>query len=171
MGWPTMSSKHRRQRRDNERRKREAALREQEESAKAAAALGPPEGGKGEPRIADELQISAKAVRERWLIQDQVRVSLPEELASIVTSKESTPRNKISAARVLLSADSINLDAEKHAADDDKFDTTIEELDHAIESELAFLASRGQAATTPTPEALEARQRSLPLNGNGRSHG
>lgn len=62
---------------------------------------------------ARDTRLIERAIRQRWPIPDDLRVKLPEQLRLILDNPETSPRNKIAAARALLQADVLNLEQEK----------------------------------------------------------
>lgn len=76
------------------------------------------EGGKGGtsalPQTSD-TRLLERALRERWKIPDHIRAALPAAMGVILLSKDTSNRNKIAAARALISADDSNVKAEAAA--------------------------------------------------------
>lgn len=114
---------------------------------------GDESGGKGgyslPPTLSPSTQTSdtrmlERAIKDRWPITDAMRQRLPQELAKIIESDNVSRRNKIAAARALLSADGLNMEQEKRDAGgevinvnvNDGSDTT-EDLDQLSEDQLA----------------------------------
>jgi hypothetical protein len=72
-------------------------------------------GGSALPQTSDTRLIE-KAVRQRWNIPEALRTVLPGVMARIVASPEASDRNRIAAARVILTADQLNMSQETRDA-------------------------------------------------------
>ena len=73
-------------------------------------------GSGGQLPTARDTRMIEKAVKSRWNIPDSLRAILPGVLTKIIADKETSPRNKIAAARVVLAADALNMEQEKRDA-------------------------------------------------------
>ncbi len=60
-----------------------------------------------------DTRMMERALRERWPIKPEFREKIMNALIAILADKNASPREKTSAARALMHADSINLEAEK----------------------------------------------------------
>ena len=58
--------------------------------------------------VRSDLQIYSRAVKQRWPVSDAMKQSVAAEMERIVTSKTASERAKISAAKVLISAEAQN---------------------------------------------------------------
>lgn len=67
-----------------------------------------PSGGYEHKRA--EFRLESRAIRERWPIPDVARVNMLRRIFGIMRDPESTKRDQIAAARVLIQADGLNLE-------------------------------------------------------------
>lgn len=61
----------------------------------------------------EDLRLVARAMRERWPIPDEVRLTLLRKLREVIVRRKTTPRELAAVGKVLLGADRLNLDQEK----------------------------------------------------------
>ena len=110
-------------------------------------------GGKGggcspnlSPDQTSDTRLAERAVRERWPIPAEVRAKLPAMLAGIIDDAEASPRNKIAAARVLLTADGLNLEQEQRDAGGETVNVNVR---GAVEVREVVVSTREQADRLP----------------------
>jgi hypothetical protein len=116
-------------------------------------------GSGGEPAPAYRQDVKGtrlveKALHQRWNIPEHLRDSLPAAMGVILLSKDSSPRNKIAAAKVLIAADNSNVKAEE-AAKLDALQAEVDELRERVEGggngDAGDTSGGGQAAAENHP--------------------
>jgi len=118
-----------------------------------------------------DTRMLAKALEQRWPIHSEYREHIVRHLMMIVLSDDSSPREKTSAARALLSADKLNMVEEQLAVldENERRARLVELAKHITIGDAAKLASNhgiviGRAEQASGVDATQAGEGTRPSN-------